>query len=468
MDRFRKIYDSSGRAMRVLYINAYGLRNNSRYRRWKRLLDEIEYTERLDREAQIELVQKRLREIIGFAIDNVPYYRKFSSLGRDLSTSNVYKIMDELPVIGKEDVNREPEAFLSASSKKYSTSRTSGTTGTPFYVHMDGYTSLLGDALWWRRTRWAGFERCDWVARLVGDPIIPLRVKEPKKPWIISGLDRRIYLSTFHLSRDTAVRIGELLNRKRPAYVMGYPSSLEILSNYLDESGFEIQWRPKNILFSSEPMYTHQEKIIRRVFDSDIRGLFGSGEKVISASQCAEGTYHLSLVDGYLEGQFGIMENRQPGLVTTMTNKVMPLIRYEIGDVIKAKPSFSCGCGRTLPVIDPVITKQEDWVITPSGRKISPSAIVWAFIHQDIRGINKAQVVQEEAGSVKIYVNTDETNYLKYRDMLKESMNKVFFGEMDVEIIRAEQIDVKQSGKSRFIVNKLRRGFEDATADPES
>ena len=117
---------------------------------------------------------------------------------------------------------------------------------------------------------------------------------------------------------------------------------------------------------------------------------------------------------------------------------------------------------------DPVITKQEDWVITPSGRKISPSAIVWAFIHQDIRGINKAQVVQEEAGSVKIYVNTDETNYLKYRDMLKESMNKVFFGEMDVEIIRAEQIDVKQSGKSRFIVNKLRRGFEDATADPES
>ena len=468
MDRFKKIYNSSGRAMRVLYVNAYGLRNNSRYRRWERLLDEIEYTERLDRDAQIRLVQESLSEIIGFAINNIPYYKKFSSLGKDLNASNVYKILEELPAIGKEDINREPEAFLAAGCNNFLTSRTSGTTGTPLYAHMDRYTFLLGDALWWRRTRWAGFERGDWMARLVGDPIIPLRIKEPRKPWIISRSDRRIYLSTFHLNRDNAVKIGELLNRRRPAYIMGYPSSLEILSNYLDESGFEIRWRPKNILFSSEPMYTHQENVIRRVFKSDIRGLYGSGEKVISAAQCREGAYHLSLVDGYLEGHFGIMENRQPGLVTTLSNKVMPLIRYEIGDVIQAEPSYSCPCGRTLPVIAPVITKQEDWVITPSGRKISPSAITWAFIHQDISGIHKAQVVQEEAGSVKVYVNTEESNFLKYKDMLQESMNKVFFDEMDVEIIRADHIDVKQSGKSRFIVNKLRKGFEDATADPES
>jgi phenylacetate-CoA ligase len=468
VDRFRKIYDSSGRTLRVLYINVYGLRNSARYRRWERLLDGIEYTERLDREAQIRLVRERLADIIGFAIRNVPYYGKFSSLGKELNASNVFEMLERLPVVGKEEINSDPGAFMAAGRRDYSTSRTSGTTGTPLYVHMDRYTFLLGDALWWRRTRWAGFERGDWVARLVGDPIIPLKEKEPEKPWIVSMLDRRIYLSTFHLSRNTARSMGEILNRKRPAFIIGYPSSLEILCNYLNESGFEIGWRPKKILFSSEPMYTHQEKIVKRVFKTEIRGLYGSGEKVISAAQCEEGTYHLSLVDGYLEGQFGIMENRQPGAVTTLTNRVMPLIRYEIGDVIKAEPSMSCRCGRTLPAIDPVITKQEDWVITPSGRKISPSAITWAFIHQDISGIHKAQVVQEDERSVRVYLNTDEMNFQRYKDMLKESMNKVFFGEMDVEIIKSDHIDVKQSGKSRFIVNKLRRGFEDATADPES
>ena len=468
MDRFRKLYDSSGRALRVLYINAYGLRNNARFRQWERLLDEVAYTERLDRDSQIGFVQERLKETVGFAIEKVPFYRRFSSLGKDLKASNVYKLLEELPVIGKEDINNEPEAFLSENNRDYLSSRTSGTTGTPLCVHMDRYTFQLGDALWWRRTKWAGFEKGDWIARLVGDPIIPLREKEPRKPWVISRLDRRIYLSTFHLSKDTSLRMGELLNRRRPAYIMGYPSSLEILCNYLDDSGFEIQWRPKSILFSSEPMYTHQEKIIKSVLKSEVRGLYGSGEKMISAAQCVEGTYHLSLVDGYLEGQFGVMENRQPGAITTLTNRVMPLIRYEIGDIIKTEPSFRCSCGRTLPVIDPVITKQEDWVITPSGRKISPSAITWAFKHEDMARIIKSQVVQEEIGAIKVYVDTDESSFLRFKDELKKSLNKMFFGEMGIDIIRTDEFEVMQSGKSRFVVNKLRRGFEDATADPES
>ncbi len=453
--------------MRVLYVNAYGLRNNARCRRWEKLLGEIEYTERLEREAQIRLVRDGLRETIVFAIRNVPFYRKYLSLGKDLNSSNVFEILEDFPPIGKEEIRREPKAFLAEGHGSYVTSGTSGTTGTPFHVHMDRETFLLGDALWWRRTVWAGFEKGDWIGRLVGDPIIPLSVREPEKPWIVSHLDRRIYLSTFHLSRDAALRIGELLNRRRPAYIMGYPSSLEILCNYLDESGFEIMWKPKNILFSSEPMYTHQERIIERVFGTEIKGLFGSAEKVISAAQCEEGTYHLSLVDGYLEGQFGILDNRQPGLVTTLTNRVMPLIRYEIGDVIEANASFSCPCGRTLPAIDPVITKQEDWVITPSGRKISPSAITWAFKHEDMARIIKSQVVQEKIGEIKVYVDTDESSFLKFRDELKGSLNKMFFGEMKIDIIRTDEFEVMQSGKSRFVVNKLREGHRDATADPE-
>ena len=75
------------------------------------------------------------------------------------------------------------------------------------------------------------------------------------------------------------------------------------------------------------------------------------------------------------------------------------------------------------------------------------------------KGIKKAQVVQEDARSVKVYLNTDSDSFAKYKDVLKESMDKVFFGEMDVEIIKADRIDVKASGKSRFIVNKLKQRY---------
>jgi hypothetical protein len=41
--------------------------------------------------------------------------------------------------------------------------------------------------------------------------------------------------------------------------------------------------------------------------------------------------------------------------------------------------------------------------------------------------------------------------------MLIESMNKVFFGEIRVTVARTDKIDLKESGKTRFIVNELRQ-----------
>ena len=468
MGAAKKIYDSSPRLLRVAGVNAYGLRNRLRFREWERILGELEYTERLKRDDQIRLVREKLEDIISYAIRNVPFYAKFAPLLAEIDKADIFEVLAKIPPVGKEEINREPEAFLAPGQGRHVISRTSGTTGTPLYVHMDRRTFVLGDALWWRRTVWAGYEKGDWIARLVGDPIVPLRVKEPKKPWIVSHPDRRIYLSTFHLSKDAAMRMGELLNKRRPAYIMGYPSSLEILCSYLEESGYESRWKPKNVLFSSEPMYAHQERVVKGVFHSDIRGVYGSTEKVISAAQCEKGTYHLSLVDGFLEGQFGIMENKQPGLVTTLTNRVMPLIRYRIGDVIKAEPSLVCECGRTLPAMSPVINRQVDWVVTPSGRKLAPGVITLAFTHHDISGIRKAQIIQDDPASIKLYLDADESTVLQYGGVLKESLEKVFFGEINVEIIRTDRIDVLQSGKSKFIVNKLRKGFEDAATDPES
>jgi phenylacetate-CoA ligase len=454
---FKTIYERSPRFLRSVYLNAYGLNNISRLRKWERLLDRIEYTERLERKEQIELVENRLKGILRHAIERVPYYSKYTSLAGDLDSSSVFDVLKELPVIDKETIIRDPAAFVANGSGAFVISKTSGTTGTPLSVRMEKDTFLLTDALWWRRTRWTGYKDGDWIARLVGDPVIPLRIRDPKKPWMISRTDRRIYLSTFHLSQDTAIRMGELLNRKKPAFIMGYPSSLEILCNYLDESGFRMEWSPKAVLFSSEPMYDHQEGVIRKVIGSQIRGLYGSGERMVSAAQCRHGTYHLSLVDGFVEGQFGIMENIRPAAVTALTNRIMPLIRYQLGDVIETQPGFSCECGRTLPVMSPVITKDEDWLITPSGRKISPSAVVWAFIHQEIDGVTNGQVVQHDRESVTVYLNTSEDNYIRYKDILQESMEKVFFGEMKVAIVRTDRIDINRAGKSRFIVNELRQ-----------
>jgi len=429
----------------------------ARFRRWDQVLAAIAYTETLSHDDQVAFVDQRIKDILGHAIDQVPFYGQFAALKKDFSTRTAFDLLKELPITSKEFINRDPEAFLSRTRKNFTVSRTSGTTGTPFSIFMDKDVFLLGDALWWRRTLWADYRPGDWIARLVGDPIVPLAENNPRNPWIISWPDHRIYLSTFHLSRETAQRMGRMLQRRLPAFIMGYPSSLEILCGYLKNTGFDMDWNLKHVLFSSEPMHPHREELIKDVFKVEIRGLYGSGEKLISAAQCNAGNYHLSLVDGFIEGQFGIMDEVEPAAVTTLVNRAMPLIRYQIGDLIQTKPGFVCACGRTLPVMDPVITKHEDLIITPSGRKISPSAVVWAFIHQDIQDIQNSQVVQEEADLVRVYLNTDEDTFQKYRAVLHESMGKVFFGEMRIEIVKTDHIEVTKAGKSRFILNRYRQ-----------
>jgi hypothetical protein len=69
-----------------------------------------------------------------------------------------------------------------------------------------------------------------------------------------------------------------------------------------------------------------------------------------------------------------IDENGQPTpdgvaghlIVTDLLNTAMPLLRYEIGDVVAIHPPATCGCGRALPLIT-VFGRETNTLSTPFG-----------------------------------------------------------------------------------------------------
>jgi phenylacetate-CoA ligase len=408
----------------------------------------------MERGEQHRYVAKRLRFILTHAIKTVPRYESFRPLLRQLQdpTTDVYSILLEFPVIARDEVVANRAAFRSEKPgvSKVVTTVTSGTTGTPFTTWMDIGTFQTSDALGWRRNLWSGYRPGEWIVRLVGDPIVPLNELHPKNPWRISWVDRRLYLSTFHLNRDTAHAYLDILDRIRPPFIMGYPSSLEILAGFCMEANRMPKWRLRGVWFSSEPMFEHQRDLITRVFQAPIRGFYGSAERILSAAECERGSYHLSLVDGYMEGQFGTLKMSKPAILTTLMNRVMPLIRFELGDVIQARPDARCSCGRTLPVIAPVVTKHEDWVETPSGRRVSPSALTWAF--KDLQGVRRSQIVQVDEKTVVVHIDTDKSHFGLVKKLLTDRLSKLFFGEIKVRCIRDVQIKVMKSGKSKFVI----------------
>jgi len=287
----------------------------------------------------------------------------------------------------------------------------------------------------------------------VGDRIIPLRATAPTTVSITSFVDRRLYLSAYHLSSGNVGLYVEALRQCKPAFVMGYPSVLHALCSLYGRRVATRDWHPKAVLYSSEPLLDHQREMLEAAFAAECRGYYGCAERVLSATQCDHGTYHLSLLDGYLEGQFTSSSgDRQRALATTLTNMGMPLIRYEIGDMLEPLGWVGCSCGRTLPAISPVVTKSEDSICTPSGRAISPSILTWAF--KDLEGLVASQVVQVSAERVNVVVVCLPSRREEIADTLRDRVTELLFGEMDVRVIVRPELEKTTAGKTRFVVNE--------------
>lgn len=455
----RRVYDHLPRMLQNGALNLYGLKNQRRLKQWNRILASLADSERWSPEEQRRYVADRLRDLLQHAVRFVPRYAGLAPLAPGLEDprADVFEALTHFPPVTRQEILAEPGAFVSTAFDRSTLKKTitSGTTGSPFSTWIEPDVLLTSDALWWRRTLWAGWKPGDWIARLVGDPVIPLTNRDPSPPYRVSIVDRRLYFSTYHLSERTARRIAEILLERRPAFFMGYPSALDALAR-LCEGVIDLrEWKPKAVLFSSEPMYEHQREAIARVIHAPLRGLYGCAERIISAAQCAEGSYHMSLVDGFVEGQFGEAPFVQPTRITGLLNRAMPLIRYELGDSVATLEDKACRCGRTLPLINPVVTKFEDSLLTPSGRVISPSILTWAF--KDVKGVRKSQIVQREDLSVEVLVQCAEVDFAHAKATLRPRLKELVFDEVPIRFCRVDELELTTAGKTRFVVNESGR-----------
>jgi phenylacetate-CoA ligase len=78
-------------------------------------------------------------------------------------------------------------------------------------------------------------------------------------------------------------------------------------------------------------------------------------------------------------------------LFTTLENRLMPLVRYEIGDYAYAAGG-RCACARTLPLIGKVLGRGMNLFRLPGGRLLSPWKLVEPL--RDLPTVRKSQIVQ--------------------------------------------------------------------------
>ena len=248
------------------------------------------------------------------------------------------------------------------------------------------------------------------------------------------------------------------MRKHRVKYIQSYPSTAYILAKYLE---FEDTFYDLNALFySSEPMYDHQRGLIEKRFRTKLFGFYGQAERAISATECAENRYHLTMIDGITEiVQNGeVVRDGEKGftVTTSLHNYAMPFIRYALND-FTGYTGDSCDCGRTLPTIFKVDTSLEDFIISPKGMIYSPSLLT--FPMKNMRNVTESQIIQEDIDRISINIVKQEgfsnTDCLHLKDAFDTMLGNEF--ELNINIVST--IPQTEAFKKRFVINRLGRDY---------
>ena len=135
---------------------------------------------------------------------------------------------------------------------------------------------------------------------------------------------------------ETALqKIYDTLCRRRPYLVHGHPSTMYQLALFLEET------KPKKRLFdvfepSGEYCAPNMASRIKDSFDCKIRNRYGLAEFGVVAYQFGDSEECLRFFDSETFGELIPYREEHELVITGLHNKLMPLIRYQTGDLAQS------------------------------------------------------------------------------------------------------------------------------------
>jgi len=460
VSRLTELYEQSPVAIQNLAVTLYGVKV---YRReygakFNHLLREFEANQWLSPAALEELQLLRLRQLMTYSFEKVPYYRKLM-LEHGLTPSSFQSLSDirKLPVLTREEVRQNVTELLSSDFKRSQLipGRTSGTTGSPLEFYWDERACLMKNVVDWRQKGLAGLKPGDRMAFLLGRVVVPIEQQQPPF-WRHNYLLRHLFFSSFHLSARTAPHYLAKLEAFQPKSLEGYPSTLFILASFLLA---EKRRLPLKVVFSSsETLFPHQRETIEEAFQCKLFDFYGMAERVVFATECeTHNGKHLNVDFGLTEVLTQSGEPAAPGelgriVATGFFNFGMPLIRYQTSDVTAIQPA-PCSCGRTFPMMENVTTKAEDIITTKDGRYISSSILTHPF--KPLHSIAESQIIQEDRDHITVKIVRRENFTPADEQFLLTELKKRLGEGIELRLEYVTEIPRTSAGKFRWVISKV-------------
>ena len=429
-------------------------------------LDKVKARELWSLSSVQKLAEQRSVKLVRYAYEHVPYYKKkWDELGIKVDKSKAVENLAQLPVLSKIDILGNEETLVSRNKLgRFYTRKTGGSTGMTLHFKKEARALAINDAIMWRCYAWYGIDIGDRQVRFWGVPVTrKLRWKEQLKDFVLN----RIRISAFDISRESCLKQYERIKKFKPAYFYGYTTAIYGFCLYMKEAGIDLnELNLTAVICTAEKMYPHHRELFDEVFDCPVVDEYGCAEHGIIAFQCKEGNMHIMadhLIVEFLDENDQPVKPGEPGriVITDLDSYAMPLIRYDIGDIGRASTK-TCSCGVTLPLMEIVEGRKEDFIRTTDGKLVHAAYLCYTLKDDTV---HEFKMYQKAIDKIHVQIVKSPLFNDQSEKMLENKLRTALSNDVQITFEYLERIPRERSGKLRYFVSELEFGTGNAASN---
>lgn len=395
--------------------------------------------------SRIERFQnERLSALFNDAI-RVPYWRDLFSLAQIDVSMPPREILSKIPITTKGGLAGKPIEYIADISLIPISDRdnTSGSTGIPFHFYHDWHASLRSFAVTERIFRTTGKRY----------PIVYMRARKRngftfyRHIWFFM----RGYNSVSYRMKE----FKELGTRLKSGFILyGYTSWVLELARHMEKLGLQLPIRA--VVIAGEHFSEGDRAYIERIMKAELFTLYASREAGFMGYECERHKMHICEEWAYLEivdDKGRVLPPGQEGsiIVTTFDNRVMPFIRYEIGD-LGVISDIPCECGRTSRTL--VFKGRMSDLIELEDNRVVSLLDISCMLGSQKNCLSNYQLVQTGKMSFIVRVVPGPL-YEQKKEYLEAIMVRMLHPRVDIRWEVTDSIEEAKSGKAMYFVRNF-------------
>ncbi len=420
---------------------------------FKEFYDTLKFTSSQVQNYQLE----KLKKLLIYSYENTEFYKKRF----DNSNFNPYEFKDInelkiIPVLTREDIQQNIDIMLSSNiDKSCYHGSSSGSTGTPVHYYHDKNGSSAGKAALYIGWKLSGWKQSDKGLHIWGNPSVVNKEWKRMSSILKAKLTRQHKFPAYKITNNGQM---DILYKKVIAnkydYLDGYTNAIYQFAEYLKESKKNVP-TVKYVITTGETLHDYQRLVIEN-YIGPVYDMYGCGEINGIANQCKLcGEYHI--IDPHVIVEFSekpIYGNSFSLYVTDLDNYIMPLIRYQNGDV--AKKSNNNNCKIPFKTLERVEGRESDIIHLPAGGILSVPSFFGSVLLKEITSISQYQIVRNKPDLLTINLVISKTLDDFENKKIERNLKEYLGGKIDWEIKIVDKILPAKNGKYKLLIDNTR------------